>query len=1177
MKGLVNSFRGSLMTRVSLMMAIFVVFIASISCKHDKNKPKPNPQVEKVELISLKVDGVAITPIKDVMTASNTDKEKVKVELKSSPEGCVVATTPSLSKESEWLLQDGENTLIIDITKDTNKKTYTLKITKTTQIPPDDSAKLVHLSIGKTTKQKDQITSLMEFECEGDEAEVSYETEPSDAKITFTPELKNGKIELKKKEMELKIVVGEGEKKTEYTAKIKKVLDIKSFVNIIFVQSGTRNGKLVEASYTENERILKGESVELSLLGSKANIIMGSFSSLWQSVKINGTEYTKEGGRIVAYGGYKSAIGESITLGNRGETIDVHIEVSDGQNMTSLRFKITRLDETADIPANQLIIRDKNVITSWNLVYLFDGRKPKFDGAEPTNIEVRCPDNAMKSVTINSTPASQVTSKKDAKGNEYWYAEGKVEGVMAAGQNGKDVELVMEPEDANTYHRTTWTFKIVYKEVTDMEVKYEINGKKPSSLPESFTSNIKNGSNPLIELEQRNLNLKLICNGTVENIKIRYGSENETIEEKDLIKDGKAYVLLETINIETEKDINIIITPKDLAVYNKVEYKFRAKGGIFLEDIKPKFVSISGDTNLPKATFLDKLETGDIPVFKVQNNNADILITLTPYEAEFLCKKISINGTEEKLKIIKNITGIYYILAKSIPVNLDTSTKVEIIFDGKTNISNSKKWEFAVQAGGGKPAFPRNFVTFFRVNEVGSLAEPFPADFIDHLIDEENPIHVFDGKGGVAEVAVGCYKDALIKNIEFKLEGQTKHSAKPTLNGSSFISKYSFSFSDNLAHSIQVIIYPENENYAPLTLKFRLQWSGKNKKLPVVFAINDNIRKTGYKGKLNAETARLLVQAKLDLMGEVKIGEKGKEVVCEKKSFQGSTGMVYEASKNVLLLGDNGEEIEKTFVIIVSPKDTENWAETVCEFKLTGKKISDDNAEFVYVQNSGKMEADVDIEPKWKAGFENITYLDNYFMEGAKLKARTLNPRSRVMYKIVDLKGGDIVGQNEQQMQNENGEHTSNLITFFSDKPTKVKAWVISPNNKTDDEKGLWYYTFNPVPVQWSYEDKEHGADYKDDPLVYDKIEVSENKKIYLVFAPWDEESGYTVDLNAVAPHQDPIIKLESLGYWQQYYKTALDVSSLFDSSGTSELEVHFKIMKDNVECFTYKIKVVKK
>ena len=122
------------------------------------------------------------------------------------------------------------------------------------------------------------------------------------------------------------------------------------------------------------------------------------------------------------YSSFISVILGEVELPAKGKTLDVTLAVNTVDESAVLKFKITRHQENVDIPANQLIIREVNVINKSDvLVALCDGTSPEFEGAEPTNVEIRCPKNLMSSVKVNDATC-EVKSAKDANGTAYWYA-----------------------------------------------------------------------------------------------------------------------------------------------------------------------------------------------------------------------------------------------------------------------------------------------------------------------------------------------------------------------------------------------------------------------------------------------------------------------------------------------------------------------------------------------------------------------------------------------------------------------------------------------------------------------------------------------------------------------------------------------------------------------------------
>lgn len=328
---------------------------------------------------------------------------------------------------------------------------------------------------------------------------------------------------------------------------------------------------------------------------------------------------------------------------------------------------------------------------------------------------------------------------------------------------------------------------------------------------------------------------------------------------------------------------------------------------------------------------------------------------------------------------------------------------------------------------------------------------------------------------------------------------------------------------------------------------------------------------------VKAEGATLLVQAKEDIMGEVKIGEKDKsETVCNITSFQGSAGTVYQATRTVALILANEAPEDRVFIIKVKPKVAEDWEETICEYTLKGTKVADDNAEFA--MQFGR--PDILYNITWKSGLQKPKYIDFYGAQKVKLVARTVNPRATVKYRIVDLDEKNIAGKEEGQLTNNKGTHISEDIELFPNKPTKIKLWGMSPSNATDNKKGKTVMTFNICPLAWSYENGNTIESFG--KKAYDTIEVKEDslgtdKKVYLLFAPWDKEQGYSIDNTALSTGQTAfeLVKNENN---KQYHKTSIDVSSLFaPSNPAQEVEAQLKVTAEGgTECFLYKVKIKK-
>ena len=1122
---------------------------------------------EKLELKELEVDGKSIN-IADIMDAGKTKKEKISIEAKASPADVKVEFEPSLDKDNFWKLEAGKQSLKIKIKKESNTKEYTLNVEKLEA----DVPLLKKITVGEKSKEGAEITEEMAFTAPQNvsEIQVKTETDPENAIVAFEPILTDGKLTLSTDETTLKVKVGTAPRISKYTVKVKKLVNPSKLINALFIAGGKIQGVQPQASKALREQILNGnKDVTLELNGTIAEITAGSSLKKWKYFKING----KECNFFSAPGlGLTSATFEDIPLPEKGQTIDVKIEVGDEKDEAVLDFKIKRLNETVDVPIDNLIIAGRTAITDPRaFINLANGSKPAFTGYEPTVVELQTKSDVLKTVTINSS--SEEIKTKDNEEKKIWYIEKKIEGVSP---QGKDILIVIEPKDTENYHTITWSFHLNYTASIPMTVEYKINGKDKFDLDPSFDDGINNNTNPLVEINGNFLNLKLSCGARVKNVKIN----DETIECENLKADGEFYNLLHSIPIDvSEKNIDITITPYYEGTYNIKKMKFRVKSNGNNENISPYFAEISGDKNLPKDSFKDKLTDGSNPLHQIYGNLAKMVITFTEYEAEFLCKEVKIDNEKFAIKKTVDLLGLVTCkVEKTISVSETTPRNVKIEFVANEGKAENLTWKFQLQGGGTLPSIPQSRMRKFTINGVGYLDNPLPKEFTSHLTDGKNPLHQFDGKK--ATIELGCYDAKLIEKIEFMMDGEKKADVAPIKQGYLHYSKYTFEINDLQEHLIKLTVYPQDKaTYSPLIYSFKLQSTGKKVPLsPITARVGGVIQKSGYKATIKAESVTISVEAESNIIAEVTIGEKEKnEEVCQVEEKTLITGKkIWEAKRDVSLLDNDGNAIEKVFRVIVKPIDTEGYREATYEYIIKGTKVPKDNAEFVFTP---KKVPDIRNVIEWKSQTLESKLADDYGVTAVKLVAYTVSSKAKVKYQIIDLNDQPIEGFPENEMANNKGTHTSEKITMFENKPTKIKVWVIAEDgHTTDNKKGLWLFTYNPVPLTWGYEDHEKGAKYTTkayDTIEIDKTKIGADKKIYLVFAPWNEKSGYTILNEGLPSFQTDCIKLEALGKWQQYYKTSIDVSSLISEPPTqSELEAIFKLQKKGIECINYKIKI---
>jgi len=1141
-----------------LFLIVAVISLCFASCK----QPQGESKTEKVTVTVKKGEHITkVTPDsfnldKGTKLGFTQLKDKVSLEFEATYELARIT------------LNDANGTAI------TNAKPYTFNENTTIFISSrKEGAPIVlkKLTIGNNSKEGSEIAEEMIFTVSPtkETVEVEVETDPEGESVVFEPPLKKGKLTLTGDVTTLTIKVGVASKMTTYTVLVKKLIAGGNFIDAFAVYGSKIRGNDSDVEKSETDKVLNGEeNVVLNLAGPKATILAASREKRWTSFKINGVKYepfTYKDLTSIAFG--------RIALPAKGQTIDIKIEIADETEVGELNFKIKRTEDTVDVPINKFYIRENDVLSDDVRGALHDeSQKPEFYGAEPSHIEIESNENAIKSFTIEDATYNNVVQKIGANNTPVWTLAGKVTGVAPT---GKDVTMIINPIDTETYHPITWTFHLVYKVAGKMRVKYEINGKDELKLPSDFTEGVKNGTNPSIALNAKFLNVKLTCGGKIKTIKIN----DKTINGEELVHIASDYILTHSLPItQTEKDIEIKITPADLGVYNPVDLKFKAKGDGSVEKIKPTFEEISGDKDLPKATFLEKLEGNDKPLYQVIGETADVVIDLNDYVHDFLCKEVKINGEKIEIEVIKDIFETHYKVKKSFAVNKTTPIDVKVEFIANGELSENLTWQFKLQGGGSAPSLPQSKVRIFRINGIGNFYNPLPKELTDHLNDGVNPEYVFDGKN--ATVEVGSYDASLIEKVVFKIDDVQKEEVTPVQDGYAYSAKYEFEINDQVAHNIELIIKPKNEQYSDLIYKFRLKWSGKKFPLPLMFGVDGRQQKNGYTATLPNESARLSVQASENIMHTVEIGEEGSEETCTINKFKDAENEdAWSASRVVSLLDNTGNATEKTFVIKVTPKDASKYEITICKYTLKGTKISEDNAEFEWTVGSHARPKLYDTV-EWKEGL-NSRYKDDYGSKAVTLEAHTVSPRAKVKYRIVDMEDQPIQGKEEKEMTKTNGVHRSEKIDLFADKPTRIKAWVVAEDgHTTNDEKGLWKFTYNPAPLAWEYEnkgDEGKGAEYK--TKAYDVIELEKDKvnktdkKIYLVFVAWNEDQKYTVVNDGLPQEQTAFVKIGAVNADQEYYKTTVDVSKLLDGQA-QELKATLKMKRDGIDCLTYNVTI---
>ena len=501
---------------------------------------------------------------------------------------------------------------------------------------------------------------------------------------------------------------------------------------------------------------------------------------------------------------------------------------------------------------------------------------------------------------------------------------------LYTGKNELKIE-VSKGDAKNTY------VAILNCKARGVYVSYYLNGKYMEAIDDSFSTKVERGENPLFETRANHLNIHLKLLKQIKSISIN-GKEEVA---------GSRQEFSFSIKLKTEEQaIKIVLKPLD-AELNKSALTliaFRAKGGENKAKMQPK-LEISDDAFLPKESFLDKLESGDEPLYKVFKSPAKLNIKISDYEKTFLCESIKIN--DESVELNK------YIAEKEIDLENGKEKSIKIEFFPKdADLTLPLTWTFKLATGGEKPKLKD--VQLFSINDAGTSSKnPLDEEFLSHLYDGSNPCYTFDGDE--AKITVGSKKN-IIKDITFKLDGAIKKTMPPLNKELRYIASHIFEFNDDEVHIVEIIFVPkDSEQYSNMTYKFRLKKSGMLPTLP---------KDKFYFFKINGLSNNKLPK---DFVKHVTDGSmpchkiKGREAIIEMEGLDRNTlnwsekvifkcanedkvevpfilkklqlGSIFVA-KHRFVLPDSQGEYDVQFEIV--PKDATKYRPLVYSFKLKG-------------------------------------------------------------------------------------------------------------------------------------------------------------------------------------------------------------------------------------------------
>ena len=929
------------------------------------------------------------------------------------------------------------------------------------------------------------------------------------------------------------------------------------------------NGVQFFATKEQMNAFLKNEGLVLEMKGPNAILLFGSNKVTWSKCLINEKEIPFQPWPAL---GFKSVTMVNLDMPQVGQTNEYKILVEAGDKKQKTSLKIKRLEGTVDIPHLKLFIVGKDVISDENLPKLFDGTRPQFKGTDPCHIEVRCQDDTVTSCVIDGSSPINMQKKTVGK-DEIYYAEHSATGIDPT--NGKDIDVVVHPKNTNDYHDTVWKFHLNYQAKTPMSVVYTFNNKARRQLDQQFVQDLEEGKKPTLALTNASfLNVKLDAKAKIEEIKIN----DVSFKNEALIDNGVGILFYHSFPVTaSEQEIKIVLTPKDKGRYAEKVFEFKVKGDGNKEKLSPSLVI--NEKNDFSDEFMESLTNGSKPTHKVFNSPANIEVYVDEYAYTFLTNKLKING--EEVEIQKEQQGLkkFYFAKKAIDVTGAEAKDVKIEFIPKeAGMFEALTWEFKVQGGAEKSVFPKDKVSLFTINGIGGFGEPLPKDLLDNLTTGNPYTYVIDKNQAVIEV--GWYADVneLLEHAIFEVDG-VPNIVSAVRRSNAYICSHTVQLPDQTEHTVKIKMVPKADSiYKELVYSFKIKNSGQLPKLPLKFWVENFPILDGTQKELETDMPIVSVTSEEDndeeIMNEVTIN--GESVTIQTQKAQNGDGFFYEAAKGLDISVSDYTDV----TISVTPKDTSKYRTTTCTFKLKAKKaMPKDNGKFEFsgdkVRGGCAVEW-VDDEPR---------EVDND--HGAKsviITVYTESPHAKVKYKsmfFADDKDGNEVFNVDltsyEYATHIGNKHITKKIKLDQDKSVTIKAEIEPDEGATDPDKGVIYFTFNPVTVLWNYSEGTTHSDYTNafteledaSGVKTPVIKVSKTSivdgKIYLALSAWKADFGCNVGDTA------KFTPLNENGD-TQWYKATIDVSSL--NTQADEVNISFPLLFNNKPSFTYKFKI---
>ena len=1007
-----------------------------------------------------------------------------------------------------------------------------------------------------------------------DRIKVEYTVAPSDAEVSFTPDLEekflgggvwNIGSDVGKKTLRIK--VKKGAEQHSYTVSIER-LPVDAL-------------KLAKIS-CDNEEI--SENI-FSFVGFK------DVSKSFVTLKVEPSDPIA----TVEFSGF-------------GESIDSKTWkwlLANGEN--SIGIKLKKGDEeveyTAKIRSKMLAV---NVGAQLNGIQMYnisdDFEEKALNGENPT-FDTKCNHlllSLMTSADIKSVivfiDGIKEEFPKPVASSGYFKTSEKLY-MLAEGE--KQFEMFITPADSLMSKNSCKYLKFKVKGASNklkLEPEISINGN--AELPKDFLDNLTKPESeaPLYRLFKGPAKLSIAVSSYEKVNHIR----EIKIDGNTVPFPPRSSVIEYTIPVDenTPKKVKVEFIPKNEAITETITWNFSLQlGGEKPQVFGVKLESINDvgslEGELPES-LTEHLKDGTNPLYEYNGTTATVVFNIADKNmVKDALFKIDNNAGDTIPAVTE---GRITYLAHEYPISDLLEHQIEVVVHPKnTEEYRDLTLKFRLKRSGKKIRIPARPFSF-QIN--GLPSSKMPNDVKEHLTDGTSPLYEINGFDVVPNVASFDESVAnMVKHVRFTFEGEAPREVEFQKVQAGFFDSWqassSFSMSEaKKPYSLKVELIPNDDSlYEPLAYTLKMQSSGVAVDMPLAFGVDMKLQKDGAEIKVNGETALVLVQAKSDIMKSVTITVKDVDsapVVCDIDALKdGENVPFWQATRDVNLL-DGEQTPERTVIIKVEPKEPKKYLPATRTYKITGTKIAKNNAKFVVEKNRPKLYVQVE----YKEGAEG-EYIDDYGTTSIKFTGvYTESAKATVRYAVVSPSGdmidfptGTTPTEKYKVMTNNNGVHTTESINLFTDKPTRLKAWVVAEDGSTDDINGLYTIHLNPISLRWSYEAKDNStAKFEDfENIAYDVIEIKKSeikdsdKHIYVAINVWDDDNGgfKVKDTEGQGSFEKLEQTADEKDGLKQSYMLKFNVAKLKDGS---ENELTFKCNMWDKElkkdCFTYVVKV---